>query len=110
MNQPVIEMHDLHKRFTRRFEALRGLDMAVPAGCVYGLMGRNGAGKTTALRCAMGLLRPTSGTALVLGQDMFNAPREQRARVAYVSQAVQLHSTMSLRQLCEYVRHFYPNW
>ncbi len=49
--------------------ALDGLDLAVPSGGVFGVLGRNGAGKTTALRCVLGLVRPTSGVCRVFGED-----------------------------------------
>ncbi|MGO9197627.1 MAG: ABC transporter ATP-binding protein [Acidimicrobiales bacterium] len=49
--------------------ALDGLDLVVPSGGVFGVLGRNGAGKTTALRCLLGLVRPTSGVCRVLGAD-----------------------------------------
>jgi ABC-2 type transport system ATP-binding protein len=49
--------------------ALDGLDLVVPSGGVFGVLGRNGAGKTTALRCLLGLIRPTSGVCRVLGVD-----------------------------------------
>ena len=49
--------------------ALDELDLVVPSGGVFGVLGRNGAGKTTALRCLLGLIRPTSGVCRVLGAD-----------------------------------------
>jgi ABC-2 type transport system ATP-binding protein len=82
----------------------------VPAGTVYGLIGRNGAGKTTLLRILMGLLPPDSGTARVLGANLWTAPRDLRARVTYVPQTQQLHSWMTCEELCRYVAHFYTRW
>lgn len=64
---PVIEIDDLHRRFGRR-EVVRGLSLRVEAGEIYGLLGPNGSGKTTTLSCALGLLRPTRGTAHILGE------------------------------------------
>ncbi|MEP7082174.1 MAG: ABC transporter ATP-binding protein [Chloroflexota bacterium] len=65
---PVIETHDLTKRYGSRHLALDGLDLTVRPGEVYGLIGPNGAGKTTLLRLILGLIRPTRGDATVLGQ------------------------------------------
>lgn len=61
------------RRLTKRFgpvAALRGVDLSVPAGSVYGFLGPNGAGKTTTLRILTGLARPTSGEARILGHDL----------------------------------------
>jgi ABC-2 type transport system ATP-binding protein len=64
----VIELVGVSKSYGRRL-ALDELDLAVPAGGVFGLLGQNGAGKTTALRCMLGLVRPTSGVCRILGAD-----------------------------------------
>lgn len=64
----------VHKRFGRR-AALNGLDWKVPTGSLYGLIGRNGAGKTTALAVAAGLLAPDEGRIQVLGDGPFDPSR-----------------------------------
>ena len=63
----TVELVGLSKRYGGRVEALHGLSLAIARGEVYGLLGPNGAGKTTALRILLGLLRPTAGSARVLG-------------------------------------------
>jgi ABC-type multidrug transport system ATPase subunit len=63
----VIETSDLSKRYDERILAVDGLALRVRRGEVYGFLGPNGAGKTTTLRMLLGLVHPTSGTALVLG-------------------------------------------
>lgn len=63
----VVETHELGKRYGERIVAVDRLTMRVRRGEVYGFLGPNGAGKTTTLRMLLGLIRPTSGTALVLG-------------------------------------------
>jgi ABC-type multidrug transport system ATPase subunit len=63
----VVETHDLAKRYSERILAVDGLGLSVRRGEVYGFLGPNGAGKTTTLRMLLGLIRPTSGRALVLG-------------------------------------------
>ncbi len=86
------------QELTRAFNGLRavdGISFAVEPGEVFGFLGPNGAGKTTTIRMLMGLLRPNRGTARVLGADLWTAPREVRARVAYVSQALQIHAGMT---------------
>jgi ABC-2 type transport system ATP-binding protein len=65
----AIETHALTHRFGTH-HAVRGLDLAVPQGAVYGFLGPNGSGKTTSIRLLLGLLRPQSGTIRILGQAM----------------------------------------
>ena len=81
----AIETSDLVKAFgdTR---AVDGVDLAVPAGAVYGLLGPNGAGKTTVIRMLATLLRPDSGTARVLGHDVVDEADAVRARVSLTGQ------------------------
>src|SRR5437867_10402791 len=62
----AIDARGVRKRFGT-VEALRGLDLAIRAGEIYGLLGPNGSGKTTFIRCVAGLLRPEGGTLTVLG-------------------------------------------
>ncbi len=64
----VIETKDLTKRYSSKTTAVEDLDLKVRRGEVYGFLGPNGAGKTTTLRMLLGLIRPTSGTATVLGK------------------------------------------
>jgi ABC-2 type transport system ATP-binding protein len=105
----AIAITDLHRRFGQTL-ALFGLDLHIPAGCVYGLMGRNGAGKSTALRILMGLVRPDRGQALVLGYDLSQATTAQRAQVAYVAQGQRLPGWMTADQLDAYCACFTARW
>ena len=70
---PVIEIEGLRKEYRRRrggkVNAVDGLDLAVPAGGVFGFLGPNGSGKTTTIRCLLGLTRPTAGRCRLLGAD-----------------------------------------
>jgi len=70
----------LFKRYGSQ-PALQGLDMAVPRGSVYGFLGPNGSGKTTTLRCLVGLVRPDAGQMLVLGQPYSGHDRQRLFRV-----------------------------
>jgi ABC-2 type transport system ATP-binding protein len=85
----AIRTSALTKRFRserRTTVALDGVDLSVPAGAVYGLIGRNGAGKTTFIRITSTQLWPTSGEVSVLGLDALRDPREVRARIAVIPQ------------------------
>ena len=71
----AIETHDLGKRYGEQW-ALRDFDLAVPTGSVLGLLGHNGAGKTTAIRILTTLAVPTAGSARVAGFDVAQDPPE----------------------------------
>jgi len=60
----VIDTVELRKRYDQ-IEAVRGLNLQVPAGSIFGFLGRNGAGKTTAMKILLGMTKPTSGKALL---------------------------------------------
>lgn len=107
--EPAITASDLAKSFQETI-AVNGLDLSVPRGSIYGLIGRNGAGKTTVLRMLMGLLKPQRGTAMVLGHELWTAPREVRQRVAYVSQEQQLPPAKSTAELCLELSRLYDRW
>lgn len=107
---PVIEARELRKVFPGGVAAVDSLDLRVRSGSIYGLIGPNGAGKTTLLRLLMGLVRPDSGQALVLQEDLWRASRSVRSRIAYVSQNQQVHSWMTLEELCRYASHLYERW
>jgi ABC-2 type transport system ATP-binding protein len=110
MSALAIEARGLSKAFPGGVNAVEDLDFELRRGAVYGLMGRNGAGKTTALRLMLGLLRPDRGTARVLGHDFWTAPRAVRSQVAYVAQAQPLPGWMALRELDRLGRSSYSGW
>ena len=87
----MIETHELRRTFSVRgkgedVEAVRGVDLRVGEGEIFGFLGPNGAGKTTTLRMLATLLTPTSGTATVAGADLAREPQEVRRRIGYVPQ------------------------
>jgi ABC-2 type transport system ATP-binding protein len=110
MSEPVIEARGLTKTYRDGITAVKDLDLVVSRGAVYGLIGRNGSGKTTALRLILGLLRPDRGAANILGWDFWQAPRQVRQRVAYVSQTQRLPGGMTLEDLCRCLKQFNQKW
>ncbi|MGW0553709.1 ABC transporter ATP-binding protein [Streptomyces sp. NPDC002926] len=90
----AIEVAGLHKAFGRT-QALDGLDLDVETGEVHGFLGPNGAGKSTTIRVLLGLLRPDSGAARLLGGDPWNDAVELHRRVAYVPGDVTLWRNLS---------------
>src|SRR3954466_11201947 len=91
---PVIEIDSLVRRYGRN-DAVNGLNLRVAAGRCYGLFGRNGARKTTTIKCLLNLLRPTSGTVKLFGLDPRRREVEVKARVAYVPDAVAFYPWMT---------------
>ncbi len=87
--ESVIRTRDLRKTFTGRggaVEAVKGVDLDVKAGEIFGFLGPNGAGKTTTLRMLATLIPPTSGEATVAGVDLLRNPAQVRERIGYVAQ------------------------
>ena len=86
---PMIQTRDLRRTFRSRktiVEAVRGVDLEVGAGEIFGFLGPNGAGKTTTLRMLTTLLTPSSGEAVVAGADLRRQPHLVRERIGYVPQ------------------------
>src|SRR5262245_10181690 len=87
--------------------ALRDLDLEVPAGSVLGLLGHNGAGKTTAVRILSTLALPTTGRALVAGADVVADAAAVRARIGLAAQAATVDGLLSARKNLELVGRLY---
>src|SRR5947207_15128157 len=77
---PAIEICGLSKQFGKK-KAVAKLDLEVPRGSIFALLGDNGAGKTTSIRMLTGLLRPDKGYAAILGQDCWQAATQLRHHV-----------------------------
>ena len=105
----AIETADLTRRF-KHVEAVEGLSLRVPAGSIFALIGPNGAGKTTTLKLLLNLLRPTRGSAQVLGVDSQRLGVLELQRIGYVSENQRLPDWMTPGQLLEYCRPFYRTW
>ena len=105
----IIETNNLAHRYWRT-EAVQDLNLAVPTGSVFALLGANGAGKTTTIKMLVNLLRPTAGEARVLGVDSRRLGERELAQLGYVSENQQLPLWMTVRQLLDYCRPFYPTW
>ena len=97
----MIEFDRLSKRYGDLL-AVRELSLTVRGGEVYALLGANGAGKTTALRCLATLLRPTSGAARIAGFDAAREPLEVRRRLGFLAASMGLYQRLTARELLRY--------
>ena len=105
----AIETVDLRKRYGD-VEALRGINLGVPAGSIFGFLGRNGAGKTTTIKVLLGMARATSGAARVLGIPASPDAVDIRRRTAFVSEEKDLYDSMTVEEIVRFTASFYPRW
>jgi len=97
----VVEVRDLDKTFGANV-ALAGVSFTIVRGSVFGVIGPNGAGKTTLMRTLLDIIRPTAGTATVLGSDSRNAGPELRRRIGYLPGDLILEGRISGRRLLQH--------
>ncbi len=96
-NTPVIEAVNMVKRFGN-FVANDHLSFSVKKGEIFGFLGANGAGKTTAIRILCGLSKPTSGTIKVAGYDVYTQTERIRRRIGYMSQRFSLYEDLTVME------------
>lgn len=109
MTDCIVHLQGVRKRYGR-YEVLRDLNMCVPEGSVYGLLGRNGTGKTTTLRILMDLIRPSEGLTEVMGHKPSELPAMLRQQIGYSSDSMQLIPWLKVGELLNYNGSFYPEW
>jgi ABC-2 type transport system ATP-binding protein len=97
----AIDVRGLEREYKSGLKAVRGIDLAVEPGEVYGFLGPNGAGKTTTVRMLVTLLRPTGGSATVAGFDVAREPAKVRRRIGVALQEAALDLLMTGRELME---------
>ncbi len=105
----ILQTHGLHRTFGRH-EALRGLDLGVPEGSAFALIGANGAGKTTTIKVLMNILEPSAGSATTLGVDSRKLSPRELAKIGYVSENQDMPGRLTVSQYLNYLRPFYPCW
>jgi ABC-2 type transport system ATP-binding protein len=105
----AIRTENLFKHF-RHVRALSGLNLGVPEGAAYALVGPNGSGKTTAIKLLMNILQPTSGSAEVLGMPSSELRGRAFTSIGYVSENQELPLWMRGGVFFQYVRAFYNSW
>jgi ABC-2 type transport system ATP-binding protein len=101
------------EQLTRRFGRITAVDcvnLDVPEGALYALVGQNGAGKTTTINVLMNLIPATQGSATILGTDSRNIRGKSYTEIGYVSENQEIPEWMKVGSLLEYLRDFYPTW
>ena len=99
------------RRLTKSYGGRRvvdGLNLRVAEGTVYALLGRNGAGKSTAIKMLVGLVRPDFGEITLLGEDAADLPPRTRGRIAYLAEGHPLYDWMTVGQAVAFTEAFYP--
>lgn len=101
-----IEVESLTKKFGS-FTAVNSITFTVESGEIFGFLGANGAGKTTAMRMLCGLSRPTSGQASVAGFDVYRQAEEIKQRIGYMSQKFSLYADLTILENIEFYGGIY---
>lgn len=105
-NGTAIQCRQLSRRYGE-IEALKPLDLSVPAGSVFGYLGRNGAGKTTTIRLLTGLAQPTTGSAWVAGVETTKADSTARSQFGYLPQNPAFYNWMTAWEFLDYVAQLF---
>lgn len=105
----VIETRGLTRYYGSR-QVVAPLDLKVPRGCIYGFLGRNGAGKSTTIRMLLGLVEPTRGASTVLGCDSMALTPAIRARVGYLAEGHNVYDWMTVEECRRFQKGFYKHW
>lgn len=109
MSDTLLATRDLRRSFGRRV-VIDSLDLNVPEGKVYGFLGRNGSGKTTTIRCLLGILRPNSGTIRYGDITAKQTTTAMKRGIGYVSQHQHFYDWMTCERIGRFVGAFYPTW
>lgn len=106
---PVISCSNLFKNYGAK-KVLKGVDLEVSPGSIFALLGTNGAGKTSLIRCLLGLIPSTSGDIKVLGEEPYKIGPKLRQRIGYVSEEQGLYGWMTVSGLIKFCKALYEHW
>ena len=109
MPDHAIEIGGLVKYYGGRC-VLDGIDLAVPRGCIFGLLGRNGSGKTTMIRILLGLEPATRGRTALLGQDSTRLSAQTHGRIGYVAEGHHLIQNYKVKRLIDLCKSLSLHW
>ena len=103
MDNSMVIVADNLVKFYGRIKALRGVNLEVHPGEIFGFLGPNGAGKTTTIRCLLDLIRPNQGTVRVLGLDPQKSPVEVRSRTGYLPGELHVEDNATVASTLRYL-------
>lgn len=109
MNTPVLETRNVNVRYGR-LRAVEDVSMEVQPGTVYALLGRNGAGKSSLVRCILGQLRPTGGHVALFSEDAWGARARLMQRIGIVPEDADAPPTMRVGELARFSARLYSRW
>jgi ABC-2 type transport system ATP-binding protein len=107
--ETVIETRSLSRWFKNK-EAVRDLNLRLAPNRVYAFLGRNGAGKTTTIKMLAGIIRPSSGSSALFGQDSQKLRPVDWQKIGYVSENQELYEWMTVEELIAFTAKLYPGW
>ncbi|MCD6570339.1 MAG: ABC transporter ATP-binding protein [Deltaproteobacteria bacterium] len=105
----IIEVRKLYHSYGKHV-IYEGLNFTVERGRIFGLLGKNGVGKTTLINILMGFLHPTSGRCLVLGEDSHNLSPETRGKIGLLHEGHLAYEFMTIAQIERYYSGYYHDW
>lgn len=111
-NDIVLKLENVTKSYGDK-PVLKNIDLELKRGSIMGLIGKNGAGKTTIIKALLGLLKLDSGKATIFGEDSWDLPGEVKHRIGYVPQSLNMmdmHQWIKVSSLIDYVSTFYKKW
>ena len=108
MTESAIQLKNVHKYYGN-LHALRGVDLEVEKGEVFGFLGPNGAGKTTTIRCMLDLIRPNQGSILIFGSDPQRHPQTVKSKVGYLPGDLSIEGDFTARDFLKHIRRLRRN-
>ncbi|MBX2974857.1 MAG: ABC transporter ATP-binding protein [Ignavibacteriaceae bacterium] len=109
MKNAVVQVKNLTHHYGSRL-IFENLNFQINQGSIFGLLGKNGTGKTTTINILNGFLEPTSGKCLVFDEDSYKLSPKTKSRVGFLIEGHIQYSFMNIKQIEKYYSGFYPNW
>lgn len=109
MSENVVEVKNLTHYYGKKL-VYRDLNFSIKKGSIFGLLGKNGTGKTTTINILNGFLKPASGHCLIFGEDSYSLSPETKSRVGFLIEGHVQYNFMNIKQIEKFYSAFYPRW